>query len=87
MKKDSKEVRKARRQANGKSHADIRDVMSLTQWAKSLPEIPMEDAFAQGVVTHMCYSHDAHCKTLKTGNGFDCNCEPDISFHRQPQGS
>jgi len=79
--KEDAAIRKARRQANGKSNA------ALAEWAKSLPEIPMEDAFAPGTVTHMCMSHDAHCKTLRTGSGFDCNCEPELSFHRQPQGA
>jgi hypothetical protein len=86
--KDDKATRKARRQANGKSHAAMPDmVRQLAQWAKSLPEVSSDDAFAPGLVTHMCISHDNHCKTLRTGNGFDCNCDADVSFHRQPQGS
>jgi len=35
----------------------------------SLKSRPMM-AFAPGQVTHACYSHDAHCKTLKTGQRF-----------------
>jgi hypothetical protein len=59
----------------------------LAQWAKSQPEISIDEAFAPGQVTHMCMSHDDNCATLRTGNGFDCDCNPDLSFHRQPQGS
>jgi hypothetical protein len=55
----------------------------LAAWAKSLPEIPASDAFTPGKVTHMCFSHDGHCKTLQTGNGADSNCAPDVSYHRQ----
>jgi hypothetical protein len=53
----------------------------LARYAKSLPEVDIDSLFAPGVV-HCVHSHDAHCRTLKTGNGFDCNCNPDVSFHR-----
>jgi hypothetical protein len=68
--------RKAERNAE-----QLAAMQRLAQWAKAQPEA--DEAFRPGTVTHMCHSHDAHCKTLKTGNGFDCNCSPDISFHRQ----
>jgi hypothetical protein len=77
--KDDEQTRKARRRANGKSHS----ALYLAEWAKQLPEISTEDAFAPGQVTHACVSHDKHCKTLRTGNGSDCTCNPDVSFHRQ----
>jgi hypothetical protein len=56
---------------------------TLAQWAKSLPEIPASDAFQLGRVTHAVIAHDDHCKTLRTGNGADCNCSPAISYHRE----
>jgi hypothetical protein len=70
---------KEQRRANARSHSTF----DFAAWAKAQPEISIEEAFAPGQVTHACYSHDSHCKTLKTGNGFDCNCNPDVSFHRQ----
>ncbi len=79
---------KEQRRANARSHnASLELMQQLAAYAKALPEVSIDEAFAPGVVTHACYSHDAHCKTLKTGNGFDCNCEPELSFHRQPQGA
>jgi hypothetical protein len=59
----------------------------LAQWAKAQPEVSADEAFRPGTVTHMCFSHDDHCRTLQTGIGADCNCSPDVSYHRQPQGS
>jgi hypothetical protein len=54
----------------------------LAEWAKSLPEIPVTDLFTPGTVSHVCFSHDDHCKTLRTGNGSHCTCSPDITYHR-----
>ena len=42
------------------------------------------DAFQVGAITHAVMNHDLWCKTMKTGSGHDCNCEPEISYHRQP---
>ena len=34
--------------------------------------------FKKGEVSGMEIQHDSWCKTLKTGSGMDCNCDPDI---------
>jgi hypothetical protein len=33
-------------------------------------------------VFHTVYQHDDWCRTLVTGRGTDCNCNPTISMHR-----
>ncbi len=38
---------------------------------------------SSGGVFHMCVAHDAWCKTLTTGNGSDCNCNPEETFYRE----
>jgi hypothetical protein len=80
MNRNHKIIRRAK---SRKAAKDARQ--RLAQWAKSLPEIPVIDAFTPGMVTHMCFSHDDHCRTLQTGNGSDCNCNPDVSYHRQSE--
>ena len=34
-------------------------------------------------VIHTVYQHDDWCKTLKTGRGGDCNCNPTMRRFRQ----
>ena len=34
--------------------------------------------FKEGEVTIIEIQHDSWCKTLKTGSGLDCNCDPDV---------
>jgi hypothetical protein len=86
--REDEATRKAQRQANGRSHNARLDLMQgLATWAKAQPQVSAEDAFRPGTVTHMCISHDDGCPTLATGIGSDCKCNPDVSYHRQPQGS
>jgi hypothetical protein len=40
-----------------------------------------------GRVVHVMVSHDDWCKTMKTGNGYDCTSNPNISYHLQPKDS
>lgn len=62
-----------------------RNAQALAKYARSLPQVDITEALRPGV-THMRFSHDDHCTTLKTGNGFDCDCSPGISFHREAEG-
>jgi hypothetical protein len=34
-------------------------------------------------VTHVLIAHDAWCQTLKTGNGEDCDCNPETTFYKE----
>jgi hypothetical protein len=34
-------------------------------------------------VHHAFVAHDSWCKTMNTGRGSDCNCNPEISYGRQ----
>ena len=36
---------------------------------------------AGGVVLMQEFQHDSWCRTLKTGNGNDCNCDPWVQFY------
>lgn len=86
MNRNHKILRRAKARAAAKSAREKAQALDarqqLARWAKSLPEIPSGDVFAPGKVTHACVSHDARCMTLKTGNGADCDCSPDLTFHR-----
>jgi hypothetical protein len=89
MNRNHKILRRAKARAAAKSAREKAQALDarqrLARWAKSLPVIPLSEAFTPGEVTHMCYSHDNHCRTLKTGNGADCNCSPDLTFHRRSE--
>jgi hypothetical protein len=89
MNRNRKIIRRAKARAAAKDAREKAQALDarqrLAQWAKSLPEISIGDAFTPGKVTHMCMSHDDHCPTLRTGNGFDCRCNPDVSYHRQSE--
>jgi hypothetical protein len=89
MNRNHKTIRRAKARAAAKAAREKAQALDagqrLAAWAKSLPEIPIGDAFTPGKVTHVCFSHDDHCRTLQTGNGADCNCSPDISYHRDSE--
>ena len=40
----------------------------------------IEDLLNPGRVTLMNHRHDDWCKTLKTRNGDDCNCDVEVQF-------
>lgn len=36
-----------------------------------------------GSVIHSMMAHDDWCPTMKTGNGNDCTCEPDVTYYKE----
>jgi len=38
------------------------------------------EALSKPGVHQMIFQHDDDCKTLKTGKGSDCTCDPDIKI-------
>jgi hypothetical protein len=38
----------------------------------------------RGRVVHAVYQHDNWCRTLNGGKASDCNCDPIVSYHLQP---
>jgi len=36
-----------------------------------------------GGVFHTQMAHEDWCKTMKTGNGSDCTCEPEVTHYRE----
>ncbi len=62
---------------------DRRKAMSLNKQIMQWPVLPPGE-FPKGRVSHMMVRHDDWCKTLQTGNGEDCNCEPLVTTHLQP---
>lgn len=57
----------------------------LLKHAKSLPQIPSDQALQPGTVTHMIYRHDASCRAARTHRLTDCSCTANVSFHREPE--
>jgi hypothetical protein len=74
--------------------ADVRNRRARDAFAnmvREYPEISIEEFHEKlasgemrGRVGHTVYAHEPWCKTLATGNGFDCTCNPDVSVHLQP---
>jgi hypothetical protein len=55
--------------------------------AECLP-VTLEEMLAsvssrEGAVFHQMITHEDHCKTMRTGNGDDCTCDPSITIYRQ----
>ena len=44
------------------------------------PEQALDLITSGGAVLMFELQHDTWCRTLKTGNGNDCNCNPDQQF-------
>jgi hypothetical protein len=54
----------------------------------SWPEVPPEQllsVMSRPGVVHAVYQHDDWCRTLVTGRGSDCNCNPTVTYHQQPK--
>jgi hypothetical protein len=68
----------------GDKEPSAQSLQQLAAWAKSLPRIFAYELFEPGKgVVHAVYSHDDHCNAPRTGRGSDCNCNPDLTFHRE----
>lgn len=56
---------------------------ALARMAQAFPQAGADSLTQPGII-HAVYSHDSGCQTLRTGRGSDCNCNPSLTFHREP---
>jgi hypothetical protein len=59
----------------------------ILSWPAIPPERLLSVMSSGPVVVHAVYQHDDWCRTLVTGRGSDCNCNPTVTYHQQPNAS
>ena len=67
---------------NGGSRATQKDHPDIVRTEIELGEMLASIGSPNPGVFVMEYQHDDWCKTLRTGRGSDCNCNPDMKVFR-----
>ena len=57
------------------------------EYIRHLPSVPVDTPFEPGEVHHLVIHHDDWCRFYDTENMNDCNCNPILSRHVEPQRS
>ena len=53
----------------------------LAETVRHWPQVPPEERYLPGTVSHVLYQHDDWCLIFL---GEECDCSPIVSVHRQP---
>jgi hypothetical protein len=56
-------------------------------YVRHLPQVPPDAAYERGCLTHVTYHHDDWCRFFESGRAADCNCSPQVTYHREPRRS
>lgn len=54
---------------------------------KHLPQVPLDAPYERGRLYHMCFHHDHWCAFYDTESMADCNCDPIVTRHVEPERS
>jgi hypothetical protein len=76
---------------NGKLHKQHKQ-SDVDAYAKQVRETRPQSSLAEmmasigngGGIFHTLVAHEDWCKTMKTGNGSDCTCDPETTFYKEP---
>jgi len=60
---------------------------SFYEYIRHLPQVPVDAPLERGRVYHTVIQHDDWCRFYETENFADCNCNPIISRHVEPERS
>ena len=58
-----------------------------TKCIRHMPEVPVDAPLQRDRVYHTVIQHDDWCRFYQTENLADCNCNPIISRHIEPERS
>ena len=53
-------------------------------YVRHLPQVPLDAPIERGRIHHLVVHHDEWCAVY---DGKDCNCDPNVSRHVEPERS
>jgi hypothetical protein len=57
------------------------------QYIRHMPQVPIDAPLERSRVYHTVIQHDAWCRFYETENIADCNCNPIVTRHIEPERS